>query len=73
MTPTLRGWGWGVKVKMKCYRTLGMGGSRVFWTSNLYFFFFIKENWICAVTRHHAEPNINILLTRNLPFDSAVR
>ena len=29
---------------------------------------FIKENWICAMTRHHAEPNINILLTRNLHY-----
>ena len=37
------------------------------------FFFFIKENLICAMTRHHAEPNINMLLTRNLPFDSDVR
>ena len=36
-------------------------------------FFFIKENWICAMTRHHAESNINILLTRNLPIDSGVR
>ena len=27
----------------------------------------------CAMTRHHAEPNINILFTRNLPFDSDVR
>ena len=35
--------------------------------------FFIGENWICAMTRHHVEPNINILLTRNLPFDSDVR
>ena len=25
------------------------------------------------MTRHRAEPNINILLTRNLPFDSDVR
>ena len=25
------------------------------------------------MTRHHPEPNINILLTRNLPFDSDVR
>ena len=37
------------------------------------FIFFIKENWICAMTRHHAEPNVNISLTRNLPFDSDVR
>ena len=21
------------------------------------FIFFIKENWICPITRHHAEPN----------------
>ena len=35
--------------------------------------FFITENWICIMTRHHAESNINILLTRNLPFDSDVR
>ena len=34
---------------------------------------FIKENWIYAMARHHAEPDINILLTRNLPFDSYVR
>ena len=36
------------------------------------FIFFNKENWICAMTRHHAEPN-NTLLTRYLPFDSDVR
>ena len=34
------------------------------------FIFSIKENWICTVTRYHAN---NILLTRNLPFDSDVR
>ena len=34
--------------------------------------FFVKENWICAITKHHPEPN-NILLTRNLPFDSDIR
>ena len=37
------------------------------------FAFCIKENRICAITRRHAEPNINILLTRNLPFESDVR
>ena len=36
------------------------------------FIFFIKENWICAITRHDGEPNINRLLTINLPFDSEV-
>ena len=44
------------------------GDEQMFWTFNIYFF--TKENWICAMTRHKAEPNINILLTRNLPFDS---
>ena len=43
----------------------------MFWTSSLYFF--IKENWICAMTRHYAESNISMLLTRNLPIDSDVR
>ena len=47
---------------------VGGAALRVFWTSNLYFF--IKENWIWAMTRDHA---INILLTRNLPFESDVR
>lgn len=36
------------------------------------FIFFIKEDSICAMTRHYAEPN-NILLTRNPPFDPDVR
>ena len=35
--------------------------------------FFIKEKWICVMTRHHAKPNINMLLTRNLHFNSDVR
>ena len=35
--------------------------------------FFMTENWICTMTRHHADPNINILLTRNHSFDSDVR
>ena len=36
------------------------------------FIFFIKENWICAMTRYHDDPS-NILLTRNLPFESGIR
>ena len=36
------------------------------------FIFFIKINWILAITRNHAEPNINTLVTRNLPFDFVV-
>ena len=34
------------------------------------FIFFVKENWILAMIRNHAN---NILLTRNLHFDSDVR
>ena len=61
----LRG-GWGVgKAKVRCYQTLGDGGL-----VSPIFTFFIKENWIWVMTRHHAN---NILLTRNLPFDSDVR
>ena len=37
------------------------------------FAFFIKENWICAMTRHRVEANINIILTRNISFDQAVK
>ena len=74
--------------KMRCYWTLdggggggggdgrGGGGEVVSECSGRPIFFFIiiiKENWICAMTRHHGEPNINILLARNLPFDSDVR
>ena len=40
----------------------------MFWTSNLYSL--IKENWMCTITRRHGN---NILLARNLPFDSGVR
>ena len=36
-------------------------------------FIIIKENWICAMARHHAEPNIDVLLAKNLPLDSDVR
>ena len=43
----------------------------MFWVSNL--FFFIKENWICAMSRHHADSNINILLKRNLSVDGSNR
>ena len=74
MTSTFRGAG-KCKAKMRCYRTNGVGGLQVSWTSNLRFFF-IKENWICAMTRYHAEPNINILLTKtfllNLTSESEV-
>ena len=55
------GWGWGREL----VSYLG--------AQSLFIFFLIKENWICPMTRHHAEPNINILLTRNPHLDSDVR
>ena len=39
----------------------------------IFIYFFIKENWIFAMTRDHGEPNIIIFLTSNLPFNSDVR
>ena len=54
---------------------MGVGGELVSYlgVQSLFIFFLIKENWICAMTRHHAEPNINILLTRNPHLESDVR
>ena len=49
-----------------------VGGGRLASVLEVQIFFFIKENWISAMTRHHDEPN-NTLLTRNLSFDSDVR
>ena len=41
---------------------IGSRGSGVSKCSGrpIFIFFFIKENWICAVNRHHTEPNNNI-------------
>ena len=47
-----------------------------FWcecTGRSVFIFLLEKKWICAMRRHHTEPNSDILLTRNLPFDSDVR
>ena len=50
--PLRKGWGWGLRQKLDVIGRRGLGGWRVFLTSNPYFF--IKENSICAMTRHHA-------------------
>ena len=52
---------------------LDVGEVGVTECSGRLFVFFIKESWIRAMTRYHAELNINIILTRNLPFDPDVR
>ena len=59
------------EAKMRCYQTYQGRGQQVFWKSN--FFFSVEKNWICTMTRHHTESNVNILSTRNLPVDSGVR
>ena len=70
MTSTFGGWR-----ERKKWGVIGRRGLGISECSGRPSFVFFKENWICAVVRHHAEPNINILLTRNLklPFDSDVR
>ena len=66
MMPTLTGGGVGKNEMLS-----DVGGWEVSQCSGCpIFIFFIKENWICTMTRHHAN---NILLARNLPFDSDVR
>ena len=66
MTSTLRGGGGEMLSDVGEWEVSGCSGRPIF-------IFFTKENWICVMTRLHAEPNINILLTRNLPFESDVR
>ena len=63
--------GWGVMQNWDVIGRRGVRGSEC--SGRPVFIFFIKEIWICAMTRHHAESNINILWTRNLPTDSGVR
>ena len=70
ITSTLRGErGEGVWQKWEVIGWRGWGVSKC--SRHLIFIFFIKENWICAITRHHAEPN-NISLTRNLAVSHPV-
>ena len=74
MTSILREWRDEVRQKMRCYQTYeGRKGGIASVLDGQSLFFFTKENWIRAITRHHTEPNLNMLLMRNLPFDSGVR
>ena len=70
MTFTLREEGGTREGKYEMLSDVGDGGlaSILACMSDLYFF--IRENWIWAMTRHHAN---NMLLTKNLPFGSDVR
>ena len=62
MTSTLRG----VRGRVSEMLSDVGGGGLVSVLDIQFLFCFVKENWIYAMTRHHAEPNINILLTKNL-------
>ena len=77
MTSTLKGGGGQGKAKMRCYwmQRGGVcmgGGGGVSECSGRVIFFLSKENCICAISRHHAESNINMLLTKNPLIDSGV-
>ena len=53
------GWGWGVRTKIRYHRMYGGAGWGAS-TLHVQSLFFNKENWICALTKHHPESNINI-------------
>ena len=59
MASTLRGGGGGVKGggENEMLPDVGGGGSEC--SACPIFIFFIKENWTCAMNRHHAESNIS--------------
>ena len=48
---------------------IGRRGWGLASVSDVRYFFFIKESWIYAMTRHHAEPNININFGKNSDSD----
>ena len=66
-----REWGEGLRQKLDAIRRRWVGRSER--SGRPIFISFIKENWICAMPRRHAESNMNMLLTRNLPFNSDIR
>ena len=66
-SPLWGGQGRGVRWK---WDVIGCREVRVSECSGRPIFFFIKEKWLYTMTRHHAN---NILLARNLRFDSDVR
>ena len=65
-----RWWG-GKRQKWDVLGRRDVGGTKC--SGRPIFIFFITENWVYAMTRHHADQNVNISLTRKLPIDSGVR
>ena len=58
MTSTLGGGRGGLRQKWDVIGRRGIGGL-VSILDVKFVFVFVKENWICAMSRHHAEANIN--------------
>ena len=68
MTSTLRRGEWGVRQRWDVIGRRVWGClARVL---DVLSFFFLTENWICSMIRHHAN---NILVEKNLLFDSGIR
>ena len=57
ITSTLRRRRWGGRCKNEMLSDVGGGGLASVLDIQS---FFIKENWICATTRHHAQQNVDI-------------
>ena len=68
MKSTLRGGG-----VMRCYQTWGEWGVSECGGRPIFIFPLKKIGWIYTTIRDHDEANINIILTRSLPFDSDIR
>ena len=60
-----------LRQKLSVIRRREVGRSKC--SGRRIFILFNKENWICPMTKHHVEPNINILFTKKLTIDSGVR
>ena len=58
MTSTFRGWGGGLGKTEMLPDVSGWGWGINQCSERPIFIFFIKENWICAMTRHHGEPTL---------------
>ena len=73
VTSTMRagGGGWRLRQKWDVIERKGWGVSKCVLDIQSLFFFIKKMDY--AVTRHHAEPSVYILVTRSLPFNSDVR
>ena len=56
-------------VEHEIFPSWKLPNSLIYTLARIFILNVIKEDWIFATTRHHAQPN-NMLLIRNLYFDS---